>query len=383
MYWVLIKASLFRKKIRTFLTIASISIAFLLFGLLNSMSAIFTGSMQGMSADIIMVMPKYNMFGTQPYTNVEYVKSLEGVEKVTHMTMLESDPLGSMFDGMIFAADENLYDVYPRFQATEEHKEAMLQRPDGVLVGQLLADQKGFKLGDKVRTKATFKHEDGTFNWEFEVVGFYSVAQLTGDEMGIISNYKYIDDSRMTMKGTTGYIIAKVLSPELADSISNKIDKNFENSDRATRSGPENQLAMEMVGDFGDIELIMNLILSAVFFTILLVTGNTMSQAVRERTADLAVLKSIGYGDFQLFVSVMLEAFIIIFSGLILGLGITLLMIPLIVAASQDMLADALYLTSSAFISAFLIGVLVSFVSSFMPARQALKLKVVDALAKG
>ena len=61
-----------------------------------------------MSADIIMVMPKYNMFGTQPYTNVEYVKSLEGVEKVTHMTMLESDPLGSMFDGMIFAADENL-----------------------------------------------------------------------------------------------------------------------------------------------------------------------------------------------------------------------------------------------------------------------------------
>ena len=383
MYWVLIKASLFRKKIRTFLTIASISIAFLLFGLLNSMSAIFTGSMQGMAADVIMVMPKYNMFGTQPYSNVEYVRSLEGVEKVTHMTMLESDPLGSMFDGMIFAADENLYDVYPRFQATEEHKEAMLQRPDGVLVGKLLADQKGFKIGDKVRTKATFKHEDGTFNWEFEVVGFYTVKNLTGDELGIMANYKYIDDSRMTMKGTTGYIIAEVLSPELADGISNKIDKNFENSDRATRSGPENQLAMEMVGDFGDIELIMNLILSAVFFTILLVTGNTMSQAVRERTADLAVLKSIGYGDFQLFVSVMLEAFIIIFSGLTVGMGIALLMIPLIIAASQDMLQDAIYLTSSAFITAFLIGILVSLVSSFMPARQALKLKVVDALAKG
>ncbi len=383
MYWVLIKASLFRKKIRTFLTIASISIAFLLFGLLNSMSAIFTGSMQGMSADIIMVMPKYHIFGTQPYSNVEYIKSLEGIEKVTHMTMMTSDPLGSMFDGMIFATDGNLFDVYTRFQATEEHREAMLQRPDGVLVGRLLADQKGFKIGDKVRTKASFKHEDGTFNWEFEVVGFYTVKNLTGDELGIMANYKYIDDSRMTLKGTTGYIIAEVLSPELADSISNKIDKNFENSDRATRSGPENQLAMEMVGDLGDIELIMNLILSAVFFTILLVTGNTMSQAVRERTADLAVLKSIGYGDFQLFVSVMLEAFIIIFSGLILGLGITLLMIPLIVAASQDMLQDAIYLTSSTFMSAFLIGVVVSFVSSFMPARQALKLKVVDALAKG
>jgi len=383
MYWVLIRASLFRKKIRTFLTIASISIAFLLFGLLHSMSSIFTGTMQGMSADIIMVMPKYNMMGTQPYTTVEYVKSIEGVEKVTHMTMLSSDMIGSMFDGVVFAVDENFYDVYGRFQATEEYQQAMRLRPDGALVGRLLADQKGFKIGDKVRIKANSRNEDGTFNWEFEVVGFYTVAKYTGDEMGIIANYKYVDDSRLTMKGTTGYIMAKVLSPELADSVSNKIDKNFENSDRATRSGPENQIAMEMVGEFGDIELIMNLILSAVFFTILLVTGNTMSQAVRERTADLAVLKSIGYGDFQLFISVMLEAFIIIFSGLILGLGLTLLMIPAIVAASQGMAEDVLYLSSSSILLAFSIGVFVSFVSAFMPAWQALRLKVVDALAKG
>jgi len=247
----------------------------------------------------------------------------------------------------------------------------------------LLADQKGFKIGDKVRIKANSRNEDGTFNWEFDVVGFYTVAKYTGDEMGIIANYKYIDDSRLSMKGTTSYIMAKVLSPELADSVSNKIDKNFENSDRATRSGPENQIAMEMVGEFGDIELIMNLILSAVFFTILLVTGNTMSQAVRERTADLAVLKSIGYGDLQLFISVMLEAFIIIFSGLILGLGLTLLMIPAIVAASQGMAEDVLYLSSSSILLAFSIGVFVSFVSAFMPAWQALRLKVVDALAKG
>jgi len=185
------------------------------------------------------------------------------------------------------------------------------------------------------------------------------------------------------MKGTTGYIIAKVLSPELADGISTKIDENFKNSDRATRTGAENQLAMEMVGQFGDIELVINLILSAVFFTILLVTGNTMSQAVRERTADLAVLKSIGYGDMQLFMMVMLESFIIIFTGLILGLGLTLLSIPAIIAASQGMAEDAIFLSASSILLAFGIGVFVSLVSSFMPAQRALKLKVVDALAKG
>ncbi|MEC7910696.1 MAG: FtsX-like permease family protein, partial [Pseudomonadota bacterium] len=202
-------------------------------------------------------------------------------------------------------------------------------------------------------------------------------------EIGVITNYKYIDDSRTSMKGTTGMIIAKILSPELADEISNKIDNAFENSDRATRSGPENQIATEMVGEFGDIELVMNLILSAVFFTILLVTGNTMTQAVRERTADLAVLKSIGYGDLQLFLSVILEAFIIIFTGLILGLGLTLLLIPAIISASQGMMEDAIYLSSSSVLLAFIIGTIVSLVSSFMPARQALRLKVVDALAKG
>ena len=383
MYWVLIKAGLLRKKIRTVLTVLSIATAFLLFGMLHSMSAVFTGQMKGMSADIIMVMPRYNIFGTMPYTTFEYVKSLEGVEKVSHMTMLTSDMLGSMFDGVVFAVDENYFDVYKRFQVTDEDREAMRLRPDGVLVGRLLAEQKGFKIGDKVRIKSHSMNEDGSYNWEFEVVGFYTVQVYTGDEIGIIANYKYVDDSRVSMKGTTSYIIAKVLSPELADGISTKIDENFKNSDRATRTGPENQMAMEMIGQFGDIELVINLILSAVFFTILLVTGNTMSQAVRERTADLAVLKSIGYGDIQLFIMVMLESFIIIFTGLILGLGLTLLAIPLIVAASQGMAEDGIFLSTSSILLAFTIGVFVSLASSFIPARKALKLKVVDALAKG
>jgi putative ABC transport system permease protein len=347
------------------------------------MSAVFTGQMQGMSADIIMVMPRYNMFGTQPYSTFEYVKSIEGIESASHMTTLSSDVMSSMFDGIVFAVDENFFDVYDRFQTTDEYRKAMRVRPDGVLVGKLLAEQKGFKIGDKARIKSHSMNEDGTYDWEFEVVGFYTVKVYTGDEMGIIGNYKYVDDSRVNMKGTTGYIIAKVLSPELADGISTKIDENFKNSDRATRTGAENQLAMEMVGQFGDIELVINLILSAVFFTILLVTGNTMSQAVRERTADLAVLKSIGYGDMQLFMMVMLESFIIIFTGLILGLGLTLLSIPAIVAASQGMADDAIFLSASSILLAFGIGVFVSLVSSFMPAQRALKLKVVDALAKG
>ena len=101
------------------------------------MSAVFTGQMQGMSADIIMVMPRYNMFGTQPYSTFEYVKSIEGIESASHMTTLSSDVMSSMFDGIVFAVDENFFDVYDRFQTTDEYRKAMRVRPDGVLVGKL------------------------------------------------------------------------------------------------------------------------------------------------------------------------------------------------------------------------------------------------------
>ena len=378
MYWTLIKAGVLRKKVRSVLTVLSVSIAFLLFGLLQAASPIFTGQMDGLRADLVMTMSRYSMVGKIPYSHVEFIKEIEGVESVLYMDYITSVSQDSMLDGITVAMGGDI-EIYERFKISNEDRKAFKTLKIGALVGEAFAIEKDISIGDRVFVKSLSMNADGTYDWEFEVVGLYN-SSPKADEMGIVVNYDYFEDSRISNKGTVAAIVSKVSNPEFADVISQKIDDEFTNSSWATRSGPESQLAASMMAEFGDIELIINAILSAVFFTILLVTGNTISQSVRERTTDLAVLKTLGYQDNQIFIMVLLEALFLILLGVFTGLGMSLLSIPAINAASGGLMEGLFFLTTEKLLLACFIGVLVSFVSSIMPAYKALNLKVVDAL---
>jgi putative ABC transport system permease protein len=378
MYWTLIKAGVLRKKVRSVLTVLSVSIAFLLFGLLQAASPIFTGQMDGLRADLVMTMSRYSMVGKIPYSHVEFIKEIEEVESVLYMDYITSVSQDSMLDGITVAMGGDI-EIYERFKISNEDLKAFRNLKIGALVGEAFAIEKDISIGDRVFVKSLSMNADGTYDWEFEVVGLYN-SSPKADEMGIVVNYDYFEDSRISDKGTVAVIVSKVSNPEFADVISQKIDDEFTNSSWATRSGPESQLAASIMADFGDIELIINAILSAVFFTILLVTGNTISQSVRERTTDLAVLKTLGYQDNQIFIMVLLEALFLILLGVFTGLGMSLLSIPAINAASGGLMEGLFFLTTEKLLLACFIGVLVSFVSSIMPAYKALNLKVVDAL---
>ena len=378
MYWTLIKAGVLRKKVRSVLTVLSVSIAFLLFGLLQAASPIFTGQMDGLRADLVMTMSRYSMVGKIPYSHVEFIKEIEGVESVLYMDYITSVSQDSMLDGITVAMGGDI-EIYERFKISNEDLKAFRNLKIGALVGEAFAIEKDISIGDRVFVKSLSMNADGTYDWEFEVVGLYN-SSPKADEMGIVVNYDYFEDSRISNKGTVAAIVSKVSNPEFADVISQKIDDEFTNSSWATRSGPESQLAASMMAELGDIELIINAILSAVFFTILLVTGNTISQSVRERTTDLAVLKTLGYQDNQIFIMVLLEALFLILLGVFTGLGMSLLSIPAINAASGGLMEGLFFLTTEKLLLACFIGVLVSFVSSIMPAYKALNLKVVDAL---
>ena len=378
MYWTLIKAGVLRKKVRSVLTVLSVSIAFLLFGLLQAASPIFTGQMDGLRADLVMTMSRFSMVGKIPYSHVEFIKEIEGVESVLYMDYITSVSQDSMLDGITVAMGGDI-EIYERFKISNEDRKAFKTLKIGALVGEAFAIEKDISIGDRVFVKSLSMNADGTYDWEFEVVGLYN-SSPKADEMGIVVNYDYFEDSRTSNKGTVAAIVSKVSNPEFADVISQKIDDEFTNSSWATRSGPESQLAASIMADFGDIELIINAILSAVFFTILLVTGNTISQSVRERTTDLAVLKTLGYQDNQIFIMVLLEALFLILLGVFTGLGMSLLSIPAINAASGGLMEGLFFLTTEKLLLACFIGVLVSFVSSIMPAYKALNLKVVDAL---
>jgi putative ABC transport system permease protein len=383
MYWTLVKIGLIRKRLRTFLTIMSMFVAFVLYGSLNTLSGLFTGSIEGLSADNIIVMPRYNMLGKLPYSHVNYIETLEGVEEVMYMDFLISDTIESMMEGVAYAVSPNFFDVYDRFEATEQAILALKSNPNATIVGQLMADQKGLRIGDRLNTESSSLNIDGTNNWSFEVVGFYTAKQIKGDELGAIINWPAFDEARMSEKGTLGTIMVKATSSEVGEKISKQIDEQFMNSSYATRSGPESMVAVEMAGEIADVELIVNSILLSVFFTILLVSSNTLAQSIRERTSDIGVLKCLGYKDNIIFISVILEAVTICFSAVLLGLLVTALMIPAIEIMSGGILEDTVSISLEIVLGGFLIGLLIALMSAAVPAYQALRLRVVDALREG
>ena len=383
MYWTLVKIGLIRKRLRTFLTIMSMFVAFVLYGSLNTLSGLFTGSIEGLSADNIIVMPRYNMLGKLPYSHVNYIETLEGVEEVMYMDFLISDSIESMMEGVAYAVSPNFFDVYDRFEASEQAILALKSNPNATIVGQLMADQKGLRIGDRLNTESSSLNIDGTNNWSFEVVGFYTAKQIKGDELGAIINWPAFDEARMSEKGTLGTIMVKATSPEVGEKISKQIDEQFMNSSYATRSGPESMVAVEMAGEIADVELIVNSILLSVFFTILLVSSNTLAQSIRERTSDIGVLKCLGYKDNIIFISVILEAITICFSAVLMGLLVTALIIPAIEIMSGGILEDTVSLSLEIVLGGFLIGLLIALMSAAVPAYQALRLKVVDALREG
>ena len=383
MYWTLVKIGLIRKRLRTFLTIMSMFIAFVLYGSLNTLSGLFTGSIEGLSADNIIVMPRYTMLGKLPYSHVNYIETLEGVEEVMYMDFLISDSIESMMEGVAYAVSPNFFDVYDRFEATEQAILALKSNPNATIVGQLMADQKGLRIGDRLNTESSSLNIDGTNNWSFEVVGFYTAKQIKGDELGAIINWPAFDEARMSEKGTLGTIMVKASSPEVGEKISKQIDEQFMNSSYATRSGPESMVAVEMAGEIADVELIVNSILLSVFFTILLVSSNTLAQSIRERTSDIGVLKCLGYKDNIIFISVILEAITICFSAVLMGLLVTALIIPAIEIMSGGILEDTVSLSLEIVLGGFLIGLLIALMSAAVPAYQALRLRVVDALREG
>ena len=214
------------------------------------------------------------------------------------------------------------------------------------------------------------------------IEGIYT-TNPAADELGIMVRNEYVEEARIANKGTVSMIMFNLDDPSKADEVSNIIDNNYKNSAYATFTGNEITLSQKMLSDIGDIKLIITAIISAVFFTLLLVTANTMSQSVRERTSDLAILKSLGYKDGQIFISILLESNFIILIGASLGLMLTLITMPFIDQASGGLTGGIIVFDFYQVIRGILIGVLMASLAGILPAYQAYKLKVVDALAKG
>ena len=383
-YWIIIVAALNRKRWRTGLTVSSLVVAFLLFGLLRSVAVVFTEDVELSGDDRLIVASKYSIIDSMPISYLQRIKSIENVEIVAHQDWFG----GTYIDRANFfpkwpVPPKEFLDIYKEYKISDPEKEVFISTRTGMIAGKKLAERFNWSIGDRIPIIGDiYFMSDGTNLWEFDLVGIFTDEENPGNEDQVFMNYQYFDEAREDYtKGTVGNFIVKLNNKDAGARVAQDIDAMFANSMDETKTYTEKAYQQMFASQIGDIGLIMNSILAAVFFTILLVTGNTMSQSIRERTSELAVFKTIGFSDFTMLILVLVESMVICLIGAVIGLGITALLMPSLSELISVSLGE-ISLDSSVIISGIGIAIITAFISGFPPALGAMRLKVVDALRK-
>lgn len=321
-------ANLLRKKTRTVLTLLSVVTAFLLFGLLQAVNVLFSAGADFVGATRLVTQARVSFTTSLPMRLLPEIESIPGVEAVMWQQWF-----GAVWQEntqlFFFAADPaRLHAVYPEFVMPPEQWKAFEETRTGMIVGRFLADQYGWKIGDKLPIASNiFPQKDGSKAWTFDLVGIYDGKDADwqrNTNVGYI-NYAYFDEANQFGSGRAGTFTLSLSNPEQAQQIAQAIDSRFENSPDETKTQTEKDFNVGFFKQIGDIGLIVRWILFAVFFTLLLVVGNTIAQSVRERIPELAILKTLGFTDGSVLAFVLAEAAALCVIGGLLGLGIATL----------------------------------------------------------
>jgi putative ABC transport system permease protein len=375
-------ANLFRKKTRTVLTILSVIMAFLLFGLLQSLNSIFNAGADFVGATRLMTQARVSFTQALPLSMVPKLESVPGVARVAY-----SQWFGGVWQEntqvFTFAVDpERYHDVYPEWVMPEEQWKAFEHTRTAMVAGKQLADKYGWKVGQKVPLSSNiYPQKGGSKSWAFDLVGIYDGKDDNWKKQtnAVFINHDYFDEANLFGKGRTNFYILKLTAGADAAQVSRTVDAMFENSPDETKTQTEKDFNLSFVKQIGDIGLIVRWILFAVFFTLLLVVGNTMAQSVRERVPELAVLKTLGFTDGSVLGFVLAEAVALCLVGGIVGLSLATVLGAMVEQATGGQFR----LNVNGVIWAIGIGAIVvmSLAVGLLPALRARSLKIVDALA--
>ena len=381
-YLPLVWASLFHKKTRLILTLLSLIMAFMLFGLLQAVNVLFNSGADFVGANRLITQAKVSFTQPLPLSLLPRIESIPGVARVAY----------SQFFGGIYQDERNFFpqfavdpdrllDSYPEWKLPPDQREAFVRTKTGAIVGRKLAEKFGFKIGDKVPLKSfIFTTKDGSRAWEWDVVGIFDGQDddWQGRSSLMYLNFGYFDENRQFGQGGAGVYIVRVADPNQSEAIAKAIDTQFENSPDETKTQTEKDWNLSFARQIGDIGLIVTAILGAVFFTILLVTGNTMSQAVRERIPEFAVLKTLGFSDGKVTALVLGEALALCLLGGVIGMVLAM-------GAAKGLGAvlggAPVAVQGKVWIEALVTMLLLAFAIGIFPALRARRLQIVDALA--
>jgi putative ABC transport system permease protein len=383
-FFPLIWSNLKRKKLRTSLTLLSILVAFVLFGFLCAIRQALVGGVDLAGADRLIVRHKVSIIQLLPESYKQRMERIPGVVLATHQTWfggIYQDPKNFFMQSPV--VPEEFLEMHPEIILPPEQKKAWLETRTGAIVGRKTAERFHWKIGDKVPIQSTiWADKSGNRTWQFDIVGIFDGAKKGTDTTPMFFRYDYFDEARSDNwgKGMVGWFTIRVKDPSRAAEVAKLVDQEFENSSAETKTEPEGAFVQSWAKQIGNIVLIVAAILGAVFFTILLVTGNTMAQAIRERTGEIGALKAIGFTNVRIVWLVLAESCLLTIIGGAAGLGLAWLVIsrgdptggllPLFFFPTRDLLIG------------FGISIALGFVTGIFPALQAMRLRVADALRR-
>jgi putative ABC transport system permease protein len=377
----LIFANLFRKKVRLILTIGSFAVALFLFAFLAVVKGAFGRGADIAGADRLVIINRISIIQPLPLSYRDKILRIPGVKAITH---------NNWFGGVYqeeknffpqFAIDvENQRTVLPELAVPNDQWQTFLKDRQGAIVGAKTAARFGWKIGDHIPIKNSLFGTSGV--WEFNLDGIYHSEKVGGDESQFWFQWDYFEERMpQAFKGNIGWYVLKLDNPDDAVRVAKTIDDMFANSSFETKTETESAFAAGWVKQFGNIEFLILSIGAVVFFTLLLVTGNTMAISVRERVGELATLKAIGFSDRSILFFVLAEALTISLVGGLIGLGLAALAIPVLGAALNGLLPTLIL--SPAILSLGLgTALLVGVVSGLLPGIGAMRMRVVNALRR-
>jgi len=382
-YLHLIWAALFRRKTRTILTLLSIIMAFLLFGLLDAVRVSFAEAGQSANgAERLQTGAKLSFIQPLPKSLQQQIAAVPGVKDVAHANWFGGayqDPHNQIFT---FAVSDNYLDVYPEVEVDANDRKAFDATADGVLVGDILMKKYKWKIGDRLPLQSQiFPNKEGSKNWSFQIVGtMKSKDNKAFQSQMIVLHWKTFDETTPYNRGAVGWYVSRVSDVNQSDRVAKAIDALSANSDHETKTQTEQAATKNWIKQMADIGLIVTSIMGAVFFTLVLLTGNTMMQAVRERTNELAVLKTIGFSSRKVLGMVLAESVMLLLLGGLVGLALVSFIGAAPPAMSGGMINGA-HVGAKSWGLGIALAVAIGFVVGAVPALRAMRLNIVDALA--
>jgi putative ABC transport system permease protein len=375
-------SNLFRRKVRTTFTFLSILVAFVLFGLLAVIRVAFTLGVEIAGADRLTIIHRVSIIQLLPISYLDQIAAVPGVTDVTHATWfggIYQDPSNWFAQ---FAVDpETHLRMYPEYILPEDQKKAWFADRQGAVVGRALAERFGWQLGDRIPLRGTIFRPPSGGAWEFNLAGIYDGAEPGVDTAQFFLHREYVVQAFPGGDfGLVGWYVARIDDPGRAPEIAEAIDARFANSPAETKTATEKAFVQSFAQQIGDIGAIMTAIVVVVLFTILLVAGNTMAQSIRERTSELAVLKTLGFSNGLILTLVLLESCLIAAAGGIIGLGLAWLITQQ--GDPTGGLLPAFYLPPRDIVFGGVVVRLLGLAAGILPGVQAMRLRIVDALRR-